>query len=188
MNLSAVPYKPIPNHPGYLAGLDGSVWSQWPLGTHYRLGADGLPVAWGRWRRLKPGYDKRDRKRWRRVYRVRRIGGTFRSCFGAVLILEAFAGPRPAGMQCCHNDGDCQNDAADNLRWDTRDANIADSIRHGSMRGERNGRAKLNEEQVREIRRLLAAGLPRKQVAARFGVGWHVISFIHNGLTWKHVA
>jgi hypothetical protein len=90
-------------------------------------------------------------------------------------------------MQCCHNDGDCQNDAADNLRWDTPASNYADVIRHGTQRGERNGRALLNADQVREVRRLLAAGRTRKEIALRFGVGWHVINFIYHGLTWKDI-
>src|SRR5262249_43951887 len=81
-----VSYAPIPNHPGYLAGSDGSVWSKWPRGTRYRL---GMP---GRWRPLRPWVTHG-----RRNFRLRRADGTFRAVAAAVLILEAFAGSRPDG-------------------------------------------------------------------------------------------
>jgi hypothetical protein len=48
-----------------------------------------------------------------------------------VLVLEAFVGPRPAGMDGCHNDGNPANNNLSNLRWDTRAANMADMKRHG---------------------------------------------------------
>jgi hypothetical protein len=47
------------------------------------------------------------------------------------LVLEAFVGPRPAGMVCCHNDGDGSNNCLGNLRWDTYGENNLDLVRHG---------------------------------------------------------
>jgi hypothetical protein len=47
------------------------------------------------------------------------------------LVLEAFVGPRPPGMECCHTDGDKTNNALSNLRWDTKKANELDAIRIG---------------------------------------------------------
>ena len=49
------------------------------------------------------------------------------------LVAEAFIGPRPEGFDVCHNDGDKTNNRADNLRYDTRSANILDSVRHGTQ-------------------------------------------------------
>ena len=48
------------------------------------------------------------------------------------LVLEAFIGPCPDGMECCHNDGDPSNNHISNLRWDTRINNRQDAIRHGN--------------------------------------------------------
>lgn len=48
----------------------------------------------------------------------------------APLVLAAFVGPCPDGMEGCHNDGDCTNDLLSNLRWDTRSANNLDAVRH----------------------------------------------------------
>lgn len=47
------------------------------------------------------------------------------------LVLEAFVGPRPDGMQGCHNDGDSTNNHISNLRWDTPHANAMDQVAHG---------------------------------------------------------
>lgn len=47
-----------------------------------------------------------------------------------VLVLEAFVGPRPAGMEVCHaNDIPTDNRLA-NLRWDLPAANCADRLRN----------------------------------------------------------
>lgn len=47
------------------------------------------------------------------------------------LVGEAFIGPLPAGMATCHQDGDKNNNAAANLRYDTYSANELDKVRHG---------------------------------------------------------
>ena len=47
------------------------------------------------------------------------------------LVMEAFVGPRPEGLEVCHYDGDGSNNRLDNLRYDTRAANQQDRLRHG---------------------------------------------------------
>lgn len=46
------------------------------------------------------------------------------------LVLEAFVGPCPPGMECCHFDGDSTNNHLSNLRWDTHSSNQFDRVRH----------------------------------------------------------
>lgn len=48
------------------------------------------------------------------------------------LVLEAFVGPCPAGLEGCHGDGDASNNRLENLRWDTPSENNYDSVRHGT--------------------------------------------------------
>lgn len=50
------------------------------------------------------------------------------------LVLEAFVGPCPPGMECCHLDDDGYNNRLENLRWDTRSANQLDAVRNGRHR------------------------------------------------------
>lgn len=57
--------------------------------------------------------------------------GKQRLVFVHVLVLTAFVGPRPEGMECCHGDGDPQNNHLSNLRWDTPSANQQDTLHHG---------------------------------------------------------
>ena len=49
------------------------------------------------------------------------------------LVLLAFVGPKPAGLEVCHNDGTRDNNRLENLRYDTRQANAQDRWKHGTM-------------------------------------------------------
>lgn len=49
-----------------------------------------------------------------------------------VLVLEAFVGPRPEGLDACHGDGDPTNNTLANLRWASRSENVMDMVRHGT--------------------------------------------------------
>lgn len=48
------------------------------------------------------------------------------------LVLEAFVGPRPEGMEACHGDGNKLNVTLENLRWDLPKGNADDKRRHGT--------------------------------------------------------
>ncbi len=76
------------------------------------------------------------------------------------VVMEAFVGPCPDGMEVCHGDGDPMNARLDNLRYDTRKANHADKKRHGtSNSGSRHGNSKLTEDQVLRMRSNYAKGI-----------------------------
>lgn len=59
------------------------------------------------------------------------VNGVARRCNVGPLVLEAFVGPRPQGMECCHWDDVSTNDVLGNLRWDTPKNNKADQLRNG---------------------------------------------------------
>lgn len=113
------------------------------------------------------------------------------------LVLEAFTGPCPEGMEACHNDGNSFNNHADNLRWDTKENNHADKKRHGtsglgvpkpSLRGEGNHKAKLTETDIIEIRRSYAAGeYTQTELGNAYRVGQDTISSIVRKETWRHL-
>ncbi|HXI15500.1 MAG TPA: HNH endonuclease [Chloroflexota bacterium] len=67
--------------------------------------------------------------------------------------------------------------------------NIQDKVAKGRQaRGESQGLSKLTEADVREIRRLHAAGgLFRRPLAERFGVSEVQIGLIVRRLAWRHV-
>lgn len=104
------------------------------------------------------------------------------------LVLTAFKGECPAGMECCHNDGNPENNVVGNLRWDTSTSNNADKTRHGTQNtGEKHGLAKLTEEQVRAIKLRLKAKESQGSIALNFGVHQVHISKIKRGLVWSHL-
>lgn len=104
------------------------------------------------------------------------------------LVAEAFIGPRPIGCEVCHNNGQPLDNEVGNLRYDTSAGNQADRLKHGtSNRGEKNGRAKLNEGDVREIRLALCGGKTRALIAKKFGVSEVQISKINGGKCWSHI-
>jgi hypothetical protein len=47
------------------------------------------------------------------------------------MVLETFVGPRPKGMDGCHDDDIQDNNKLSNLRWDTRSENLKDKFRNG---------------------------------------------------------
>ena len=86
------------------------------------------------------------------VVRLPKDGGHV-NCYIAHLVLEAFKGARPTGMECCHCDGDSLNNTIDNLRWDTPRENTNDKYKHGTVLiGDKNHQTKLSDQQVVEIR------------------------------------
>lgn len=53
------------------------------------------------------------------------------------LVLEAFHGPRPYGMEGCHGFGGKLDNSAEVLRWDTHKENIRDKERNNQRQPER---------------------------------------------------
>lgn len=109
------------------------------------------------------------------------------------LVCEAFHGPRPHRYNALHNNGVKTDNRANNLRWGTQNENIQDKYLHGTIGfGEANGFAKLNEDAVREIRRLCeggryGGGARQRDIAARFNISQGAVSAIIKRKTWSHV-
>ena len=109
-----------------------------------------------------------------------------------MLVLTAFVGPCPAGMECRHLDGAPANNRLSNLAWGTHSENAQDSIAHGTHvdnRGEACGMSKLTEADVGEIRQLYAAGgVLQRELGEQFGVAPHTVSRIVHRKRWAHVS
>ena len=119
-----------------------------------------------------------------RYLRVR-IAGESRDVHGLVAL--AWLGPRPEGMEVCHNNGDGSDCRLINLRYDTRKGNSADKVRHGTApRGEGAPNVKLTDRAVREIRNL-AGHQTQRSLAARYGVSRTLIRRVITGIAWPHI-
>jgi len=76
------------------------------------------------------------------------------------LVLEAFVGPRPVGMEGLHGDGDPDNCTPGNLHWGTHQENTLDRVRHGRHRFANQARCK--RRHLLEGRNLYARALPTR--------------------------
>lgn len=93
-----------------------------------------------------------------------------------VIVAAAFLGPRPAGQQVCHNEGNHLDNRPSEMRYDTVAGNHADIKRHGRQ----NRRKKLTDAEVEAIR--LARGkLTCIELAVLFGTSSTHVSNIQLG-------
>jgi len=179
---STVRFRAIPDFPGYRVGDDSSVWSCLQR-VYYGCRAAFRYEPCGEWVRLKPmagggGYLEVQLRR----------DGKGHHCSIHRLVLEAFVGPCPPGMEAAHGDGDKFNNNLDNLRWATKTENQADRVTHGTdCRGERHGAHKLTEADVVEIIRLVHSGRNPAVVGRQYGIARTTASRIARGKTWKHI-
>jgi hypothetical protein len=114
---------------------------------------------------------------------------------------ELFRGVIPEGLLVLHgpcNDRACVN--PDHLQLGTYKDNAEHSVQRDrthratfrerpelAPRGERHYRAKLSEEDVREILRLRGTGVLQKELASRYGVSQSHISLVGRRRSWAHV-
>jgi len=105
------------------------------------------------------------------------------------LVLEAFVGPCPEGMEGCHGNGTPADNRKDNLRWDTPESNWQDKVKHGTAPiGERNPLAKITNEVARIVKMELAMGFPCKLVAFWNSAPLSVVQNIKKGASWRYAV
>lgn len=110
--------------------------------------------------------------------------------------------PVPSGSQLdhvCHNaaiaagtchHGPCPHRACANERHivaKTPRQHVLDT-KWTRPHGDRNGKSKLTERQIPEIRRMIAAGMISREIAEVFGVSEPAIGSIRSGRTWSWLA
>jgi hypothetical protein len=102
------------------------------------------------------------------------------------LVMLAFVGPRPDGMDICHGNGDKTDNRLSNLRYDTHLNNALEASRHGVL-SHNGSRSKLIGTDVRRIRTAAASGVSLRSLAQDFGVAEATIAAMVHRRTWKHV-
>ena len=115
-------WRDIPGHPGYqvsdhgrVCSLDRTITTANGHVRRYKGKVLSTPLS-------KRGYPHVDL--WNR--------GESQVRYVHSLVAETFIGPRPEGMEVCHNDGSKTNNHVDNLRYGTPSENELDKLRHGT--------------------------------------------------------
>jgi uncharacterized protein (DUF433 family) len=174
--LEAEQWLPVPEWPGY----DVSDW--------------GRIRSWKRRASRKRGWEIGDTprvlkgKRWpdgrSTIVLSRNDGRDTRKYYIHSLVLTAFVGPCPEGMEACHfpneNPGD---NRLSNLRWDTRRENRLDVYRNGGLTSN-----VLSEEDIPVIWGRLASGESMKVIANDYNISYTLIHSIKMGRAWSYLT
>lgn len=106
----------------------------------------------------------------------------------AHMVLEAFVGPRPAGMQACHGPAGQKDNSLTNLRWDTPASNYQDRTDAGFLQGEKHHQCSITEATAVKIKALLKENkLTARQIAQQLGTTIWVVYGISHNKTWRHL-
>ena len=165
----AIEWRAIPGFDGYEVSNDGQVKSlKFKKERIMRIG------IWGK------GY----------LSISLRVNGKYQRAYVHRLVASAFIGPSSMGVN--HIDGDRRNNLVHNLEYCTQ----GDNVRHardvlgrqigGRSPGERNGNAKITDEQSVEIRELIDHGLPNREIALQLRVSHQTVSKIRHARAWTH--
>lgn len=104
------------------------------------------------------------------------------------LVLLAFIGPRPSGMEVRHLDGDPSNNQIWNLAYGTHSENARDTYAHGARRtGEGSHLAKISDAQAKKL--LSLKGKVSSYAAAReFGLSDGYVRRLWRGESRRHAG
>jgi HNH endonuclease/Helix-turn-helix domain of resolvase len=107
------------------------------------------------------------------------------------IVWAAFHGPIPKGLEINHKNGVKYDNHLANLELVTRSENMLHGFRtlgfsRNRMKGSDHPKAKLSEDDVKEILALRQGGMRRYLVAKKFNVSSPAIRRIEMGLNWSH--
>lgn len=167
-------WKPVPGFPGYRVSDQGRVRS-----CFRQMGkGKGWVVSNNITRILSPGHD---RDGYTQVRLAR--NGKYSPLRIAALVMLAFRGPPPTGLEICHNNNVCDDNRLANLRYDTHSANLKESVLVGKAS------RKLTPGQAEEIRTTYArGGISQRALAHEHKVHQSTIWRILHKITYVNTA
>jgi hypothetical protein len=171
-------WLPVADWPGYEISNHGTLHSYWGSGCHKSGVAKQrtTPIIIGGYVQKKSGHLQACLYRYRDGVREKWRNGIH------ILVLTAFRGPCPPGMEGCHRDSNPANNHIDNLYWGTPASNKLDLL------WREDSQFKLSNEDVRAIWLRLLAGERDYLIAKDYGVSNPVIGGIRKGDHWTHVT
>lgn len=165
-DLNGETWKPIPGFPGYDVSDHGRIRSY-----RRRYGVGNWITEQDPQRILRQGTKSRGYKF---VQLMNGSGVEVKQVHSLVML--AFVGPCPDGLEICHNDNDPSNNSLSNLRYDTHIGNMRDR------------RDILSSQDVLEIRELMASHADLNAIAAAYNVCRETIRNVATGKTHRDVG
>jgi len=161
----------VPDFPDYCVNSSGEVFTKRPC-TNFA----GNPG----WRRLKGQENKRRGRKKQYLYvNVYRERGRMEKFYIHQLVLLAFVGPCPEGMEVRHLDDNTLNNALSNLCYGTHLQNQQDAVQNRCYRyGENHQNARFTADEIRDIRQMAAAGIKYRVITEKYGINHSHISRI----------
>jgi hypothetical protein len=169
--------------------LDGEIWkdiSDWPFYQVSNFGRVRILPGGLYWRRIVTDIELKTLVSKDDYMMVSRGDQMF---YVHRLVLEAFSGPCPPGLECRHLNGNpSDNRWPENIKWGTDKENQGDRVSHGtSNHGERNGMSKLTEADIVDIRARPQYHGVNTHLAIEYGVRDSTIQRIRCGKRRKSV-
>lgn len=155
-------WKPIPQFSGWMASSDGDVIS--PSGKQPSQSyADGYA-------RINIWHQGKNTRR-----------------YVHVLVMAAFCGPKPEGMQVNHKDGNKKNNRLSNLEYCTPSQNTTHAHANGLVKtkpvGTKHYNHRFSELDVLGMRIMAFNKTPQRKIAREFGTRQATVSAIARGLS-----
>ena len=133
------------------------------------------------------------RKPWRKIGRnyllvTLRVNGVNKGCLVHRLVMEAFRGP--SDLQVNHKNGKQDDNRLENLEYVDGAANRAHAknVLDAYPKGIGHPNAKLDDQKVKDILRMIAAGIPDAEIAPIFNCTAANIYYIRKGKAWTHIS
>lgn len=170
-------WRPIPGYDGYEVSDFGNIRSYYLKGNHKQKRSPH-PRTLAKRSRANGAYPS--------VSLPHPETGNYHSKAIHRLVMLAFVGPCPEGMEVAHLNGDPADNRLSNLRYVTHQENESHKLGHGTTgHGERNSVAKLQGWQVAEVKFLAGKSVPQGKIAALFDIGHKQVNDILRERSWS---
>jgi hypothetical protein len=186
-NIPGEIWKEVPDYPGYEVSDQGRVRSYWKRQGHLLfMSIEPQKIL----KQIKSSCNKKADQKQSYRFKVTLCNENKKRKFDvARLVLSVFVCPCPQGMECCHWNDRPDDNRLQNLRWGTKVSNRQDRSRNShNNNGEHNGKSKLTEAEVKEIRHIYQPSLSnRHNISEYYGISVSHINAIIRGKYWSHL-